>query len=115
MTMQPALMSASQLEILFVWQATLVVMKFDFTIENVLVCPRELSRTLVHAAVLRTVKDDVHLKFSISGTSLGVADDIPDSVTRPLSSKSSHICHVLQHHLSHMLWRRRKRDCMTSI
>ena len=56
-------------------EATLDVMQFDSTIENAFVCPCGLSRTLAHAAVPRTVKDNVHLKCSISGTSLGLADD----------------------------------------
>jgi hypothetical protein len=55
-------------------EATLDVMQFDSTIENAFVCPCGLSRTLAHAAVPRTVKDNVHLKCSISGTSLGLAD-----------------------------------------
>ena len=50
-------------------------MQFDSTIENAFVCSCGLSRTLAHAAVPRTIKDNVHLKYSISGTSLGLADD----------------------------------------
>ena len=50
-------------------------MQFDSTIENAFVCPCELSRTLAHAAVSRTVKDNVHLKCSISETPLGLAND----------------------------------------
>ena len=56
-------------------EATLDVMQFDSTIENAFVCPCELSRTLAHAAVPRTIKDNVHLKCSISGTTPGLADD----------------------------------------
>ena len=50
-------------------------MQFDSTIENSFVCPCELSRTLAHAAVPRTVKDNVHLKCSITGTPLGLANN----------------------------------------
>ena len=44
-------------------------MQFDSPIKNAFVCACE--RTLAHAALPRTVK---HLKCSISGTSLGLAD-----------------------------------------
>ena len=50
-------------------------MQFDSVIENALVCPCELSRTLAHAALPCTIKGNVHLKCSISGTSLSLADD----------------------------------------
>ena len=56
-------------------EATLDVMQFDSTIENAFVCPCGLSRTLAHAALPRTVKDNVHLKCSITGTPLGLAND----------------------------------------
>ena len=63
-------------------------MQFDSTIGNAFVCPCELSRTLAHAAVPCTVKDNVLLKCSISGTPLGLADD-KQTVWLPSGSHSS--------------------------
>ena len=56
-------------------RATFEVMHFDETIEDAFLCPCKENASLSHAALPCTFHRKVHLKCSISGESLGPADD----------------------------------------
>ena len=56
-------------------RATFEVMHFDETIEDAFLCPCKKNASLSHAALPCTFHCKVHLKCSISGESLGPADD----------------------------------------
>ena len=50
-------------------------MHFDCTVEVAFPCPCKVSNTLAHAAITCNFKDKVHLKCSISGEPLGLAQE----------------------------------------
>ena len=50
-------------------------MHFECAIEDAFPCPCKVSNTLAHAAVTCDFKDNVHLKCSISGEPLGLAEE----------------------------------------
>ena len=55
--------------------STFEVMHFDCTVEDAFPCPCKVSNKLAHAAITCNFKDAVHLKCSISGEPLGLAEE----------------------------------------
>ena len=64
-----------QSTIFYALQSTFEVMHFDCTIEAAFLCTCSVSSTLAHAAIPCNFKGRVHLKCSISGVSLGLAEE----------------------------------------
>ena len=85
-------------------QSTFEVMHFDCTIEFGFLCTCSVSTTLAHAAIPCNLKDKVYLKCTISGKSMGLAEEKHKvwlaPVQQPAQTEAVNVMQSVETHIS---------------